>query len=83
MRTQKENLRKEGELLALDIVQRFNDPSLPLSTNDFRKLIFRALSDAYNHKDDTTVRADEVSTMYYLWEILDDIDAFNYLRGLD
>jgi len=88
MSTQK-NVRNESsgerslQQHALTIVQRFNDPSIPISTNDFRRLIFRALHDAYNHHETSLIRPDELDSMYYLWEILDEVDAYFYLKKLD
>ena len=57
------------------IIARFNDPSKPLSTNDFKAMLFFCLLDAYTNGDQASVSNKHVTTMYFLWEILDEIEG--------
>ena len=37
-------------------------------------MLFYCLHDAYMHRDDSSVNDEHVASMYYLWEILKEID---------
>ncbi|HEX9650162.1 MAG TPA: hypothetical protein VGA21_06355 [Cyclobacteriaceae bacterium] len=58
----------------ITIVKKFFDPSIPLSTLSFKNMLFCGLHDAYMHRDDSSVNDEHVASMYYLWEILKEID---------
>jgi hypothetical protein len=62
---------------AADILRKFSDPAQPITTAHFRRLIFKALHDAFNAGHQATVGVDEVATMHHFSTILDDIDAYN------
>lgn len=57
------------------IVAKFYDPTLPLNVSDFKVLLFNCLHDAYTHKaKDSIVTEEDVSTMYFMWEILEEVE---------
>lgn len=58
----------------ISIIRKFNNPTQPLSTGDFKSMLFACLHDAYVHREDSMVDDDHIATMYFLWHILHEVE---------
>ena len=63
------------------IIHQFNDPSKPISTWDFKTLLFFCLHDAYLHGDESSMTDRHLATIYFLWDILDQIETLEKMKS--
>lgn len=75
--------KKHEQLAALEpallqecasIIAGFNNHQLSFTTTDVRTLIFHVLHDQFNNARNSIITANDVATMYYLWELLGRMD---------
>lgn len=74
--------RRMLEQKCFEIVKKFSDRIVPIDVSDFRHMLFLCLHDAYIMKNAACVQEGEVTTMYYLWDILNEVEALNTIYGM-